>query len=242
MKNYLITGVSSDIGLALFQHLDSDKNCEVLGICRSSRFPEEINKENIFSGIDLLNTDHLKRLEEKIKSTFNSPFILIHCVGDFWVHKSLEKTTYDEGKSQVLSHYLTLLNTIKTVTPSMKKFNGGKIIAFSCNSVSINYPDMSPFTASKSAVESLIKCTANELSKYNISANALALSTIRTKKVIDEKKEKYHDDYMSLNELIESILHVSKSPVFLNGNIIKLFKYSKFYYTEGYYERNIVEK
>ncbi len=139
------------------------------------------------------------------------------------------------------SHYITLFGVIKAVLPIMQKLKGGKIIAFSCNSVKYNYPDMAAFTSAKAAIECLIKCTANELSQYHITANAFALPSIKTEQVIQSKPEAFHKNYPTLDELTDCIERTVEnlSPL-ETGNIIQLFKYSDSFYHKGYYERNLI--
>ena len=239
MSNYVITGANSEIGQALFSHLKNNGHNVLL----VSRSPKKINDDaiNWLDGINMTNEHDLYKLRKYIQSNFSTPFNLIHSVGDFWEHKSITDTSFVESISQINSHYVTLFGVIKAVLPIMQNNGGGKIIAFSCNSVKYNYPDMAAFTSSKAAVECLIKCTANEQSKYNIMANAFALPSIKTNSVIRTKPEAYHQNYPTLTELNNCIENTIEnlSPL-VNGNVINLFKYSDSFYNKGYYERNII--
>jgi short-subunit dehydrogenase len=242
VNDYLITGATSDIGYALLEYLAGVDSGKVLAVSRSTLDKDRAklpNESKCIEGIDLLDPTKLNNLKHVADEYFKAPFTLIHCVGDFWHHKPLIETSFDEASRLILSHYLTLFNVSNTLLPLMIRRKGGRILAFSCNSVGYNYPDMAAFTSAKAAVETLIKCIANEYSKYNIIANALALSTVRTDKVVREKKQKYHKHYMSTHELSELIIEsVTNSSKYINGNVIKLLKYSPFYYKEGYYKRN----
>lgn len=239
MSNYVITGANSEIGQALYSHL-ADNGHNVLLISRS---PQKVNIDNVnwLDGIDMTNEADLCKIRTFIQSFFSTPFNLVHSVGDFWEHKSITDTSFAESVSQISSHYVTLFGVMKAVIPIMQKNGGGKIIAFSCNSVKYNYPDMAAFTSSKAAVECLIKCTANEQSKYNILANAFALPSIKTNSVLKTKPEEYHQNYPTLEELTNCIEDTieNMSPL-VNGNIINLFKYSDSFYNKGYYERNVI--
>jgi short-subunit dehydrogenase len=240
--NYLITGATSDIGYSLLDYLARKTTAKVLAVSRSSLDTSRItlsSQMKCVAGIDLLNRDNLALLRSITDQYFSEPFTLIHCVGNFWHHKPLAETPLDEAESMILSHYLTLYNVASILLPLMVVRNGGRIIAFSCNSVSYNYPDMAAFTSAKAAVETLIKCIANEHSRHNVVSNAFALSTILTEKVIQEKDKQYHAHYMTPDELCELVVEdIANSSQFLNGNVIKLLKYSPFYYKEGYYTRN----
>jgi NAD(P)-dependent dehydrogenase (short-subunit alcohol dehydrogenase family) len=116
---------------------------------------------------------------------------------------------------------------------------GGRLVAFSCNSIQHNYPEMAPFTAAKAAVETLVKCIANEYSTAGIQANALALPTIRTPKVCESKDLPDEEDYVAPAELarivLDEILCLSS---YVNGNSIKLFKPSSAFYRTSYFDRN----
>ncbi len=239
MSKYVITGANSEIGQSLAKYL-ANQGHEIL-LSSRSRKPSCNYYDNWMDGIDLTKEHDLNKLGKYIESCYSTPFTVIHSVGDFWSHKSINNTSFDEAVSQINSHYITLFGVIKTVVPIMQKVGGGKIIAFSCNSVKYNYPDMAAFTSSKAAVECLIKCTANEQSKYNIISNAFALPSIKTNSVIESKPKEFHENYPTLSELTECIEQTVENLSFLsNGNIISLFKYSDSFYHKGYYERNII--
>lgn len=239
MSNYVITGANSEIGNALAHRLSSNGH-DLLLVSRSKK-KDRLDNNIWIDGIDLMDESHLVELRAKIKEHFTDSFTLIHSVGDFWRHKSITLTNFDEAISQILSHYITLFGTIKAVVPIMQNVGGGKIIAFSCNSVKYNYPDMAAFTSSKAAVECLIKCVANEQSQYGILANAFALPSIKTNSVIKTKPIEFHKNYPTLDELTACIEQTIEtlSPL-SNGNIISLFKHSDSFYHKGYYERNII--
>lgn len=240
MGKYVITGANSEIGNALAHHL-SQQGHDLLLVSRSKKSDHSLDDYTWIDGIDLTKESDLNKLGVKINEQFITPFTLIHSVGDFWKHKSIDITSFDEVISLIQSHYITLFGVIKTVVPIMRTVGGGKIIAFSCNSVKYNYPDMAAFTSAKAAVECLIKCVANEQSQYNIIANAFALPSIKTNSVINTKPEEFHKNYPTLTELTNCIEKTVESlSILTNGNILSLFKHSHSFYHKGYYERNII--
>ncbi|MCM1232497.1 MAG: SDR family oxidoreductase [Ruminococcus flavefaciens] len=240
MSKYVITGANSEIGQALIDHL-SKQGHELFLVSRSEKKECLLSTHPWIDGIDLTNESHLVSLRAEVQKYFSAPFTVIHSVGDFWRHKSVDKTSFNEVCSMIQSHYVTLFGVIKAVIPIMQNIGGGKIVAFSCNSVKYNYPDMAAFTSAKAAVECLIKCVANEQSKYNIIANAFALPSIKTHSVIESKPEEFHENYLSLDELAYCIEQtIENLTPQVNGNIISLFKYSDSFYHKGYYERNMI--
>jgi len=243
-KKYIITGANSDIGFFLIKELLKDDN-EVIGSCRTPTEKLQGFKHKNFHlipNIDLTNKNCLSIFGKEIRKFGIVEFHLIHSVGDFWHHKSIVNTSQKEATNLISSHYISLYSLLKMIIPVFIENKGGKILVFSCNSVLYNYPDMAAFTSAKAAIETLVRCTANENSKYGIVANAIALSTINTEKVKESKDPKYHNDYMTLDELKEVIVSILDLPKYINGNIIKTLKYSKYFYNEGYYKRNIIVK
>lgn len=238
MSNYVIMGAKSEIGQALANHLIT-KGHKILLVSRSEKNAD--TKMDWVDGIDLTREEDLAKLGAEIGNRFKESFNVVHSVGDFWAHKAITNTSFSEAVSQIQSHYITLYGVMKAVIPLMQNVGGGKIFAFSCNSVRYNYPDMAAFTSAKAAVECLIKCIANEQSKYNIIANAFALPSIRTKSVMETKPQEFWDNYVTLDALVECLEKTMEnmSPL-TTGNVISLFKYSDSFYHKGYYERNII--
>lgn len=238
INNFIITGANSDIGKAIIASLSSKNDNKILAVSRSMNICQSNRNVEFLENVDLNSEKDLIVFSEKVKSTFTDKFVFIHSVGNFWNHKTLTNTEYNEATNMMDSHYNTLYGCIKYLVPVFKQLNGGRIIAFSCNSVGFNYPEMAAFTSAKAAVETLIKCTANENSKYGIVANAIALSTIKTEKVVNSKLKKYHSQYITEEELLEVVDNLINSSPLINGNIIKILKYSEYFYDEGYFQRN----
>jgi NAD(P)-dependent dehydrogenase (short-subunit alcohol dehydrogenase family) len=237
----VLLGASSAIGGAILARLSTNPNTQTLAVSRRPA-PQDSVPQNTkwIPQIDLTKESCLTHLSEIVKNEFSdSPFSIIHSVGDFWIHRPLIQTPYSEIASMVSSHILTLFGAARFLTPLMIQNGGGQLIAFSCNSVAYSYPDMSPFTASKAAIESFVRCYANEHSEFGISACALALPTIRTEAVLQEKPNGDHANYITPGELAGIIVDqlLLQDPI-ISGNITRLFKYSRTFYHSSYYERN----
>ncbi len=239
--NLVILGANSDIGGELVRQAASRSERRVLAVSRSPAAVGITDPPNVerLAGLDLIKEIHLRRLAAKTSGKFHEPFAVIHSVGNFWIHKPLVETPFHEIREMIESQLLTLMGVARVLTPAMIKNGGGALVAFSCNSVTYNYPDMSPFTASKAAIESFVKCYANEHAEFGISACALALPTIRTAKVLKEKPRGDHENYIKPEDLANYILnHILTQPQEVNGNVIKVFKHSPTFYHKSYYERN----
>lgn len=240
-QSILITGANSHIGKGLIKYFQQKGNVKLLLTSRT--VCEELQQYNSSSikyipALDLVNKNDLEILKDHTQSFFNSPFNLIHSVGYFWYHVPFANVNVDEAKKMMDSHYTTLYGVCHNLLPLMKEKGGGRVIAFSCNSVNYNFPYMAAFTSAKAAVECLIKCVAHEFAQDNIIANTLALSSMQTDTVKASKPFGDYEHYIPVEELcltIDEIFSLKSSIV--NGNTINCYKYSDTYYKQGYFER-----
>lgn len=234
----VITGASSDIGSVLARRLDA-AGAELVLVSRSGKAPALGRAHTALEGVDLSSADGPAQVREAAEARFQQPFALVHCVGAFWEHRPLVRTRPDQIAEMITGHYLTLAYTARELLPLMLSVGGGRILAFSCNSVGYNYPDMAPFTAAKAAVETFIKCTANEYAEFGVSANALALPTVLTPKVLATKPTGDPANYVTPEEIADMVLQVvSASPHIVNGNVVKVFKPNPSFFHDSYFGRN----
>lgn len=235
----LVTGANSDIGTALCHRLER-RQTKVLGTYRSSRpFLNGVVLPD--NGLDLSVEADLDLLLGFVEEQFCGPFAVVHCVGDFWDHVPLDSYSPENAQRLITSHYLTLYGVLHRLLPVMASIGGGRIVALSCTSTGFYYPEMAAFTSAKSAVETLVRCVANEWLPFGVSANAVALSTIGTAKVkrSSSKPLSEKETYVTPGEIavfLEEILFLS-SPHF-SGNVVRPLKYSHTFYNTGYFERN----
>jgi NAD(P)-dependent dehydrogenase (short-subunit alcohol dehydrogenase family) len=238
-RNILVLGASSDIGLALGNWLKGKTEYRVLLAARNleSKVIYADPEWKVIQRLDFLSDDDLHTLKREADDFFKEPFTAIHCVGNFWQHVPLVEMGNSEIRSMMESHYGTFCGVAKALLPLMMKRQGGRLIAFSCNSVAFNYPDMVPFTSAKAAVECAVKCISNEYAPFGISALALALPTIRTAKVLALKGDS--EFYMEPEELAQVVLgDMTNASPYTNGCVLKVFKPNPKFFTTSYFERN----
>lgn len=244
-SHYLVTGANSQLGRALVNYICKLEGISLFITSRSRyNFGSILERKNVkyLPGIDLTVASDLEHLSSEVDSFFAERINIIHSVGDFWYHVPFSEIGITEAKQMMESHYLTLYGVAHSLIPVMIRKGGGSMIAFSCNSVRYNYPHMAAFSSAKAAVESLVKCLANEYSKDNINANVIQLSSLQTDKVKHSKPFGDYHHFIPIEELAVLIKEIN-NPAFklLSGNVINLFKYSPSFFNEGYFQRNRVK-
>lgn len=239
-RQIIITGISSELGSVLGRSLANGKDVEIIGTMRRNRTQQDKFPLNIhlIDECDLTKPECCEQVAELARKHFKGPFGFIHSVGDFWDHVPFLEFGPEKATRMFESHVTTFYNILQALIPVMKIKGGGSSIAFSCNSVRYNYPWMASFTASKSALESLVRSLANEFSGDQMRFNSLALASLKTEKV---KNSKPHGDFEhfippeDLIPLVEFLL--SPESYLINGNAINLFQHSDQFYNAGYFER-----
>lgn len=239
-RQVLVAGASSDIGKVIVRHVGELSRSVVIAAMRrkassNAKFPKGVN---VIDCCDLTRTEDCQRMADLANSKFNEPFGYVHSVGDFWDHVALEEFSPAQARIMFQSHVDTLYNSVHALIPIFKDKGGGSVVAFSCNSVRYNYPWMASFTSSKAAVESLIKSLAHEFSGDGIRFNAIALASVRTKKVVGSKPHGDIEHYLpteALLPVIEFLLSRNSGPI--NGTILQAYMHSDRFYNQGYFER-----
>lgn len=239
-KQIIITGISSELGSILVRELASEQGIKIIGTMRRERTREDDFPENvhIIDNCDLTKSQNCIEIADTANELFNGPIGFIHSVGDFWEHIPFLDFGPEKVTSMIESHVVTLYNIMQALIPIMQIKGGGSTIAFSCQSVKYNYPWMAAFTASKSAVDALIRSLSNEYSGDNLRFNSLVLASLKTEKVHESKP---HGDFnnfippMDITPIVKFLL--SSESYLVNGNSISLFKHSDYFYHTGYFER-----
>ena len=189
-------------------------------------------------GIDLLEEDHLNTLVGAAKEFFSGQFIVIHCTGYYEGQEPLETTSIAESSRIFESNFTAVYNLTVKLLPLMIERRGGHFVAFSCNSVKYNYPQMAPFTAAKSAIESLFRTIANEFYGKGVYANCFQLATLSTEHEFERKPFGDHNNWLKLSEVVTYVQQFVNQPNQLhNGNSIQLYHYSDSFFNKSYFER-----
>ena len=167
MKNILLIGGSSGIGLSLVNQISQDHN--VYAACRSSNsLPENVNYINY----DVLN-DELD--SSSFPETIDS-FIYLPGSINLRPFKSLSIESF---KEDLEINFIGLIKSLKSVLKNLTASNSASIVLFSTVAVQRGMPFHSSVSSSKGAIEGLAKSLAAELSP-KIRVNVIAPSLVNT--------------------------------------------------------------
>ncbi|TRX51753.1 SDR family oxidoreductase [Fulvivirga sp. M361] len=182
MKQYVIVGGSSGIGLSIANSLSAAGN-KVRVLSRSSN---DVWDENIeYRQVDVLNEMPENDLEE-----LNG---LVYCPGSINL-RPFQSLSENDYLNDFQINVIGAVKTIKTFLKALKKTEGSSIILFSTVAVAQGMPFHASVASSKGAVEGLTRSLAAELApkvRVNCIAPSITDTPLAAKLLSnDEKKEK----------------------------------------------------
>lgn len=171
MANIVIVGANQGIGYYLTKRLlELNNSVAVLDIDVSAI--EELQNtypKNIFPIIaDAQNLESIQDGVKKAIEHFKVIDIAIHnaCLCTF---ENEQNTDYDVYQKVMDVNFFGALRLAKTVLPYMRKEKHGRVIFTSSGVGVTGFANISPYAASKGAIESLAKCLEIENADYGVS-------------------------------------------------------------------------
>lgn len=172
MKNVLITGSSSGIGLETAERLISAG----YRVFQTGR--RKVDVENYLS-VDLSVLENVKILYDFVKKNFGSIDVLINNAGEY-LYSPVEKVPLEKAVSIFNLNFLSHYYLTGLIIPDMKKNKWGRIINISSISGVVGEANASLYAATKSAYYGFSKSLALELAQDNITVNSISPGWVET--------------------------------------------------------------
>ncbi|MBS4194342.1 SDR family oxidoreductase [Lederbergia citri] len=221
-KTVVITGASSGFGLLATLEL-ARNDFSVIATMRDLRNKDTIirlcKQDSILSKItfmqlDVTNKESIEQFSNQL-TRLPSVDILINNAG-FALGGFCEETAISEYEKQFQTNFFGLIKVTQAVLPYMRKQRSGKIINLSSISGKIGFPGLSPYVASKHALEGWSECLRLEVKPFGIDVALIEPGSFSTNiwtkgKKIAEKSTVVTSPYSSYMEAIEKELESGKS-------------------------------
>ncbi len=174
----LITGASKGIGLELVKFFLNDH--KVIAISRS---PIHVVHSHLFhiQG-NVKDTHTIEQCKQYLSDVDEALDILINNAGHL-IYKPFEDTSQEELYEVYQINFFAPFIWIKEMLPYLRKSPNAHIVNITSMggiTGTRKFPGLSAYSSSKGALSILTETLAEELKKYRISCNALALGAVQT--------------------------------------------------------------
>lgn len=198
MKNAIITGATSEVGIEICKILASNNinivihyhTKEDIAFTLKKEIEDKYNVKCLCIKADLKNEEEINNLVDKSLSEFNKIDILINNAARD-LPNIFENKTKEEFKEILDVNLIAPFLLSKRVGKEMVKNKYGKIINISStNGIDTYFPMCLDYDASKAGLISLTHNLSMEFKPY-VNVNSIAPGTINTKKDMEDLDEDY---------------------------------------------------
>lgn len=190
-KNILITGASSGIGLAMARHLHAG-GANIIIVARTKEKLEnlalELGERVLVCPADLSVLENVQQIFEFCKGSDIKLDGIIHCAG-VTASEPLRVNNIEKMGQIMRVNVEALAQICKFASSKRYTNNGASIIAMSSTASLCGDRGIAVYSASKAAVNILVKSAALELSARNIRVNAIAPAMVRTEMYYETIRE-----------------------------------------------------
>ncbi|MEO2078390.1 MAG: oxidoreductase [Bacillus sp. (in: firmicutes)] len=182
----IVTGASSGFGLLTTLEL-AKAGFQVIATMRNKEKADELLKEAqrltllsnlIIHELDVTSEASVEQLAAMIKS-IGRVDVLVNNAG-YAGAGFVEEITMEEYRKQFDTNFFGVIAVSKTVIPFMRRQRKGKIINVSSISGKIAFPGLSPYVASKHALEGWSESLRLELSPFGIAVTLIEPGSYKT--------------------------------------------------------------
>ena len=169
-KIVIVTGASQGIGLATAKLL-SERGAKVILAARSENLIKDLEKElpdSFAIKTDMTKEEDIRNLVRKTIDKFGRIDILINVAGQGIHGLSVEKTNIEDYRRVMELNVFSVVRLMQEVIPHMRKQGGGMIINISSMLSKMYIPNISQYSSTKYALNSISLTARQELAKDKI--------------------------------------------------------------------------
>jgi NAD(P)-dependent dehydrogenase (short-subunit alcohol dehydrogenase family) len=203
-KTVLITGASSGIGEATAKYF-VEKGWNVAATMRSPSSETSSIEDNswkaaknvIFPRLDVTLPETIESAISETIERFGQIDVLVNNAG-YALMGPIEGVSKEQLERQFQTNFFGLVSTIQAVLPLMRQQGGGTIINVASIGGRLAFPMVSPYHATKWAIEGLSESISYELRPFNIQVKIIEPGGIKTNFIDRGTTWASHPDYDNL--------------------------------------------
>ncbi len=173
MKNILITGGTTGIGLAIAKKILEKNDCFVISISRNPQKKVFEHERMQYYFADISNVDELLSIREQIATKYEWIDTIINNAGTI-IPGGIESICFDEWNESLQNNLSGYFNTTKVFVELLKKSRLNPCI-INISSISAKLGGSSvAYSVAKAGVNMFTQVAAREFAKYGIRVNAVS--------------------------------------------------------------------
>ncbi len=180
MKNIVVTGTSSEIGLERVRYF-AEAGHHVLELTRNTDAVQKLQLSNVHTfSCDITLSDDLNLVKDYIQENWKQVDVLIHNAGAI-VNKLFAKVSMDDFEKVYRTNVFAVAALTQKLLPLMLP-ESHVVTVSSMGGIqgSMKFPGLSAYSSSKGAVITLTELLAEEYKDHGPSFNVLALGAVQT--------------------------------------------------------------
>ncbi|MBC5993975.1 3-hydroxybutyrate dehydrogenase [Pontibacter cellulosilyticus] len=217
MKNALITGGTSGIGLGIAGHFAANGyNLLVNGLERNGadiakELAAEYKVKVVFSSANLMHPEQIREMVQQAEQELGQVDVLVNNAGIQYV-APVDEFPEDKWDAILAVNLSSSFHTSKAVWKGMKERKFGRIINIASAHALRASEFKAAYVAAKHGIAGLTKVLALEGAPYNITCNAICPGYVRTPLVEAQISDQAKAHQMSEADVIEKVM-LKKQPV-----------------------------
>lgn len=172
MRNAVVTGGGSGIGLAIVERLRADG-------FQVATFDLNPGDDALGHTVDVTDRAAVEAAFTAVRDQLGPVGVLVNAAG-LDCFKRFSDVTFERWQKVIDVNLNGVFHTIQAALPDMIEAGWGRIVNISSSSTHSGAPFMTPYVAAKSAVNGLTKSLALEYGQYGITVNAVPPGFIDT--------------------------------------------------------------
>ena len=216
MKKVLVTGSTQGIGLAIAERFVKEGYAVIVHCSRDEAKAERVKNEIGAAGAvacDLSDLAATAKLKEK-----TGPVDALVLNASVQFKNRWDAVSVEELQQQVTVNVESTMVLMQEYIPEMRENGFGRIVTIGSVNQYNNHPELTVYSATKCAVESLVRNVAKQEAKYGITVNNVAPGAIHT-----PRNQSVYDD-PALREFVENKIPLRRfgEPQEIAGTVLLL--------------------
>jgi uncharacterized protein len=219
-KVAVVTGAGSGIGMQVALDLAS-LGCKLIIVGQDreklSKLKNELSKFNneaLAISCDVSNRKHVEEMATHIIQKMGRVDILVNAEGHA-VWKNFEDSTVDDIEDVMRKNYLGTVYMTKAFLETLRAQEEGHIVNIASTAAFVGLPNLSGYSASKSAVLALSESIYNEFQGSRLNISCVCTGSMIKKSFQDPSIEGENNENLDVEQISKEIINAIKTKKFL---------------------------